>query len=110
MDASAHLRSRNEVVGYHLHATDGDIGHVQDILIDDSDWCVRYLVVDTRNWLPGAHVLISPAAVRQIEWADREIRIGASRAMVKSPGPRLQASNIIDDRVENFSVEKRNPK
>jgi hypothetical protein len=71
-------------------ATDGDIGHVQDILIDDSDWSVRFLVVDTRNWLPGAHVLISPATVRQIECADREIRISADRATVNS-SPRLQS-------------------
>ena len=48
-----HLRSVVEVKGYHVHATDGDIGHVENFLADDANWDIRYLVVATRNWLPG---------------------------------------------------------
>lgn len=46
--------------GLHLHATDGDIGHVDDVLFDDRDWTVRWLVADTGRWLPGRQVLIPP--------------------------------------------------
>ena len=49
-DDDPHLRSCKEVMDYHIHATDGDIGHVQGLLIDDENWRVRYLVVDTSNW------------------------------------------------------------
>ena len=55
-----HLRSCNAVVGYHLHATDGDIGHVASYLIDEETWAIRYLVVDTSNWWMGHKVLIAP--------------------------------------------------
>ncbi len=48
-----HLRSINNVTGYHIEATDGAIGHVEDFIIDDETWEIRYLVVDTQNWWPG---------------------------------------------------------
>lgn len=48
-----HLRSIEAVTGYHIHAGDGEIGHVEDFLIEDADSSIRYLVVDTRNWWPG---------------------------------------------------------
>jgi hypothetical protein len=44
-----HLRSITEVTGYHLHATDGYIGHAQDFLVDSATWGVSYLIVDTSN-------------------------------------------------------------
>ena len=47
------LRSTREVIGYYIEATDGDIGHVEDFLIDDENWATRYMVVDTVNWWPG---------------------------------------------------------
>ena len=55
-----HLRSAREVTGYHIQAVDGGIGHVQDFIVDDEDWGIRYMLVDTRNWLPGESVLVSP--------------------------------------------------
>ena len=48
-----HLRSTHDVSGYHIQATDGEIGHVEDFIIDDETWAIRYLIVDTRNWWPG---------------------------------------------------------
>jgi hypothetical protein len=56
------LRSAKEVIGYHVEATDGSIGHIEDFLIDDERAKVRYAIVDTKNWLPGKNVLIAPAA------------------------------------------------
>ena len=32
--ADSHVRSWREVKGYHIHATDGEIGHVDDLLVD----------------------------------------------------------------------------
>jgi sporulation protein YlmC with PRC-barrel domain len=45
-----HLRSVEEVTGYHINATDGEIGHVEDVIIQDADWGIHYLVIDTKNW------------------------------------------------------------
>jgi hypothetical protein len=86
-EGDPHLRSIAAVNGYHIHATDGDIGHVENFLLDDTTWSIRYLIVDTRNWWPGQHVLVSPYAVREIDWAERHIVLDVTRAQVKDSPP-----------------------
>jgi hypothetical protein len=90
-----HLRSFEEVTGYHLHAIDGEIGHVDDFLIDDADWRIRYLAVDTRNWWPGKKVVISPRSVSSIDWAQRRIHLDVSRQKVKDSPP-LASTMTVD--------------
>jgi sporulation protein YlmC with PRC-barrel domain len=78
-----HLRSTKMLSGLHLHCINGQLGHVEDFLIDRQTWSVRDLVVDTRNWWPGKHVLVEPALVESISWADREIRLSLPREQVE---------------------------
>ena len=75
--ADPHLRSVDEVTGYHIHAVDGEIGHIENFMIDDADWSIHYFVVDTRNWWVGKRVLMSPLAVRSIDWFDRHVDSGS---------------------------------
>jgi len=63
------LRSLNEVLGYRVEAGHGRIGHVTDMIFDDEDWSIRYLVVDTRRWFSGKKVLIAPIWVNRISWS-----------------------------------------
>ena len=86
-DGDPHLRSMTAVRGYHIHATDGSIGHVENFLLDDATWAIRYLIIDTRNWWPGARVLVSPYAVVSIEWGENQIRLNVSRDQVKASPP-----------------------
>lgn len=79
----AHLRSSRVVRGYHIRAADDSIGHVDDFLFDDQTWAIRYLIADTRNWLPGKHVLISPKRVKDVSWSDREFRVDLSRRQIE---------------------------
>ena len=72
-----------DLIGFTLHATDGDIGRVYDVYFDDRHWTVRYLVVDTRHWLPGRRVLLSPVSIRHADWARREIVVGLSREQIR---------------------------
>jgi hypothetical protein len=90
-----HLRSIEAVTGYHIHASDGEIGHVEDFLVDDAGWGIRYITVDTRNWWPGERVLISPRSVREIDWADRLIQLNVNRQKIKD-GPPYNASITVD--------------
>ncbi|MGE5297225.1 MAG: PRC-barrel domain containing protein [Solirubrobacterales bacterium] len=68
-----HLRSTKDVRGYRIHAIDGEIGHVEDFIVSDVEWVVRYLAIDTGKWLAPRHVLISPDWVRDIGWDEREV-------------------------------------
>jgi hypothetical protein len=94
-----HLRSIAAVTGYHIHASDGEIGHLEDSLLEDADWSIRYLVVDTRNWWPGERVLISPRSVREIDWAERLIHLDINRQKVKG-GPSYDPAITIDGAFE----------
>lgn len=82
-----HLRSAMAVKDHGILASDGAIGRVEDFLLDDADWEMRYLVVDTMNWWPGQHILVSPFAVREIHPARREVQLDVDREKVKSSPP-----------------------
>ena len=90
-----HLRSIEAVTGYHIHASDGEIGHVKDFLVEDADWSIQYLVVDTQNWWPGKKVLISPRSVREIDWTDNLVNLNVDRQRVKD-SPAYDASTMVD--------------
>jgi sporulation protein YlmC with PRC-barrel domain len=95
----AHLRSIDVLRGYHIHATDGEIGHLADALLDDTDWSLRYLVVDTSNWWQGKEVLISPRSTQSIMWTERMIYLGVDRNKVQaSPdyNPALPVDAALD--------------
>jgi hypothetical protein len=79
-----HLRSCEAVTGYHMHATDGEIGHVSGYLVDDETWAIRYMVVNTSNWWMGHRVLIAPTWITGVHWTDRTVSINLSRESVKA--------------------------
>ncbi len=66
-----------------MAATDGTIGHVDDFFIDDRNWAIELLGVDTGNWLPGRKVVISPGWLSSIDWARRRIRVDLSRQQIE---------------------------
>jgi hypothetical protein len=74
-DEDPHLRSIEAVTGYHVHAIDGEIGHVEDLFIEDAGWSIRYIKVDTRNRWPESRVLISPRSIRGSSRCPRFINI-----------------------------------
>jgi hypothetical protein len=78
-----HLRSSAEVVGYNIRALDGEIGHLEDFLVDDKSWAIREVVVDTRNWLPGKKVLVPPSAISDIDWAAKQVSVRLKREQLK---------------------------
>src|SRR5664279_135462 len=78
-----HLRSIEAVTGYHIHASDGEIGHIEDFLVEDTDWSIHNLVIDTKNWWPGKKVLISPRSIREIDWMNMLVKLNVDREKVK---------------------------
>ncbi|MDX9710165.1 MAG: PRC-barrel domain-containing protein [Trichloromonas sp.] len=77
------MRSSQDVTGSHLQATDGELGHVVDFLIDDKTWAIRYLVIDTRNWWPGKKALISPKWIERISWLESKVFVNLAREAIK---------------------------
>jgi len=79
-----HLRSAKQVAGYHVRASDGDIGHIADFIVDDETWTIRYLVIDTSNWWLGKKVLVAPHWVQRISWFQNMVYVDLTRAAIKS--------------------------
>jgi sporulation protein YlmC with PRC-barrel domain len=78
------LRTMKDLKGYAIHATDGKIGHVTDFYFDDEAWVIRYLVVDTGNWLSSRKVLISPIAIGHPNWAEKLLPVSITKEQVKN--------------------------
>ena len=97
------LHKFSKVCGFHIAATDGGIGHVDDFLVDE-DLSVRYLVVDTSNWIGGKWVLIASAAVEKIDSANEQIHVKLSREEIKL-SPTIDVADIDPvERVPSFFI------
>ena len=78
-----HLRSAQSVSGYHIEARDGMIGHVEDFILDEQTWAVRFFVVDTRNWIPGRRVLLATDWIDEVNWDKRTVRVPLTRDAIR---------------------------
>ena len=78
-----HLRSASELRGYHIQGNDKAVGYVEDFIVDDETWEVRYLAIDTSNWWIGKKVLVAPAWAKSVSWEERKIYVDMSREAIK---------------------------
>jgi sporulation protein YlmC with PRC-barrel domain len=84
------LRSSVEVIGCGIEATDGVVGSVADLVIDDETWEITDVLVDPRRWLPGKLLLISPQAIERIDWQEKTVHLRlARRDILQAPEVRL---------------------
>jgi PRC-barrel domain protein len=99
-----HLRSGIAVMKYRIQASDGGIGHVQGLLLDEDTWAIRYLIVDTSNWWLGHQVLIAPQWIQNVSWSDRSVSVNLTRQAVKDAPP--YDSAVMPDRDEEIGLHK----
>ena len=91
------LRSTREVSGYHIQATDGEIGHVDDFIIDDQTWAIRYLIIDTVNWWSGKKVLVSPRWIERVSWDESKVFINLPREIIQQSPEYMQEILLMRD-------------
>jgi len=77
--AAANLRSSVEVIGCGIEALDGAIGSVDDLVVDDETWEITDVLVDSRQWLPGKLLLISPEVIERIDWPEKKVHLRLAR-------------------------------
>jgi hypothetical protein len=99
-----HLRSGKAVMKYHIEASDGGIGHLQGLLLDDETWAIRYLIVDTSNWWLGHQVLIAPKWIQYVSWSEHMVSVDLTRQSVKEAP--LYQSAVALDRDGEISLHK----
>ncbi len=87
------LHKTQKVIGFHIHATDGEIGHLDELLFDEAGWGIRYLVVDTSNWLGGRSVLIGATMVEKLDSPGQLIYVKLTREQIEK-GPSVDSAQI----------------
>lgn len=87
--------SGRDIRGYHIHALDGEIGHIDDFIIDEDNWSVRYLQIDTSNWIGGKTVLLSTRWVQRIDPADGKLHVEVTKERIEN-GPQFDPDQPID--------------
>ena len=104
-DGDPHLRSVNEVTGYEIQCMEDTIGHVEDMIVDTESWSLRYLVIDTRNWLPGKKVIIAFDWLTHFTWEDHKAHLDLTRSQVEnapSYDPRLPVNRAYETQLYDF--------
>jgi sporulation protein YlmC with PRC-barrel domain len=91
------LRSTHEVSGYNIQSADGEIGHVEDFVIDDETWAIRYLIIDTRNWWPGKKVLVSPQWIERVSWSESKVFVNLTRETIRQSPEYTEESLLTRD-------------
>jgi hypothetical protein len=90
------LRSTNDVIGHHIQAVDGEVGHVEDFIVDEENWSIRYLVVATKNWGNGKHILVSPQWIKRISWEQSLVFVTQTVEALKN-SPQYSAETLNRD-------------
>jgi hypothetical protein len=95
-----HLHSAREVTGYTIQARDGALGYVDDFIVDDESWALRYMVVDTRHWWPGKQVLVPPQWIESVCWSQASVVVDILRETIKA-GAEYDPSTLLKSGVRD---------
>jgi hypothetical protein len=95
----SHLRSSKEVTGYRIDARDGQFGHVEDFILNDESWAIRYLIIDTKNYWPSKSVIVAPGWIKSIDWHTRTVSIDLDKDRIKN-GPEYKSSSLVSREYE----------
>ena len=95
-----HFRSTMEVIGYRINAHDGNIGHIEDFIINDENWNIQYIEIHTSNWLPGRKVVLSPKWISTCSYHDRKVDMSLLRKEIKD-SPKYHDFQTIDREYED---------
>ena len=102
-EAGPSLRSLKELLGQPLHAEDGAVGHVDDVILDDDSWTCRHLVVDTKNWLSGRKILVSTELSR-VNWSEHQVEVSLPAVTVESQPEYDPQAPVYEPRVEDLAA------
>jgi hypothetical protein len=94
-----HLRSSKEVIGYHIQAKDDEIGHLEDFLVEDETWAIRYFIVDTRNWLPGKKVMLSVRWIERVHWGSAKVHVKLPKKKIET-APECDPEGLVEKQFE----------
>ncbi|MBD1400584.1 PRC-barrel domain-containing protein [Pelovirga terrestris] len=82
-----HRCSSHNLISSHVQGTDGDIGHIDDFLIDLDTWAIRYFIIDTRKWWLAKKVMLSSLWIERVNWLEAKVYVNLARETMKHTSP-----------------------
>jgi hypothetical protein len=79
-----HLRSLQSMLGMHIVANDGELGHVEDFISVRDGWAIRYMLVDTCNILPCNKAMVAPQWIKEVDWDNHRVHVDLDRETIKN--------------------------
>jgi len=98
------FRSIKNILGHPIEAKDRHFGKIHDVFFDDAEWRARYIVVDTRSWLPGRKVLIPPTSVQGADWRTENLRVSLTKELI-ADSPPIATDEPVSRRKEALIAE-----
>lgn len=99
-EIETNLRSFSEIRGYYIKATDDSFGHIEDLIIDDSDWQILYVIIDTKNIVPWSKQVMLPIElINEISFLDKDAKINLPKETIKN-APEYNPATAINAEYE----------
>lgn len=96
-----HLRSTDNVTGYRIHATDGETGKVVDYVVDDTNWQIKYLVIETGTWLDSRKVLLPVSCIKEVNWNNSVVVVNVSTVEVIN-SPKFDTDKALNESYNRY--------
>ena len=93
------LRSINSIEGFDIQAKNGSIGEMEEFLFDDTSWEIRYLVVNTGDWLIDRLVLISPVALGSPDWETEKFPVFLRKEQIEN-SPNMEKEKPVSRQMQ----------
>ncbi len=93
------LWNTSAIDSYAISASDGKIGTICDFLSDDTNWLVRWLVVDTGHWLSGRKVLLPSSALVHLDSEQKQCSIKLTMQQIKD-SPDVDTERSVSRQME----------
>jgi uncharacterized protein YrrD len=79
-----HIRSIKAVTKYKADAADGELGQVEDFIVDNTTWKICYLQIGTGAWWSNRHVLLSAQLITDISWDNKSVSFKLNRQTIQA--------------------------
>lgn len=93
------LWESEELRSFSIAAADGDIGSVHDLLFEEPNWHIRWLVLSTGGWLSERQVLLPPHVLGKPDVAGHTIPVQLTQEDVRN-SPELDSHAPLSRQVE----------
>jgi hypothetical protein len=94
-----HLRSSKLVSRYHVMAVDGEIGQIEDGIVEDQTWTIKYVTSTVGNWWSAKKVLLPTESILWVSAAEANVYVSLTRTNIAT-APAFDPEKPLTDDLE----------